>query len=292
MYHVTLDDSVGLSDRAVVLHAVSAVGSGAVDSVYTDRLGRYRFVVPGADSSAEYFVSVEHDDIGYFSPALRLVPGEADTVPSIVVYDTSYVRPDIVLQDRHIIVRSVDVDGTRQVIELLALRNNGRLTRISADTSTPAWHGALPAGAFQLAVSESEVGAGAVYGRGNSLAVAAPIPPGEKQVLFSYVVPRGGASLEFPVDQPTVRLTVSLEDTAAAASGPGLALNGIEPVGGTVFKRFDAAGVPAGTVVSVRFGAPLLSVARLKYVVVLGATFALIATLTWWMRRNVGRPPA
>jgi len=292
VFHVTPDDSVVLSARAVVLHEVSEVGGGAIDSVYTNHDGRYRFLVSSPDTSAEYFVSVEHDDIGYFSSVLHLAPGGADTVPSIVVYDTSYASPNIVMHERHIIVRAADVDGTRLVIELIALRNGGRFTRITADTSSPVWQGVLPASAFQLAVGESDVGAGAVYGRGNSLAIIAPIPPGEKQVLFSYIVPRVGELLEFPVDQPTTRLTVSLEDTTATASGSGLALYGIEEVGGGFFKRYDAADVPAGLPVSVRFETPFVSIARLQFIVVFGAILALAGTLTWWMRRNHARPPA
>jgi hypothetical protein len=194
--------------------------------------------------------------------------------------------------ERHIIVRSADVDGTRQIIELIALRNSGRLTRIAADTANPAWQGMLPSNAFQLAIGESEVGVGAVYGRGNSLAVAAPIPPGEKQVLFSYVVPRVGDLLEFPVDQLTNRLTISIEDTTAIASGRRLALYGIEEVSGVRFKRYDAAEVPAGTLISVRFETPFASVARLQFAVVLGAVVALVGTLTWWMRRNLTRKPS
>ena len=263
-----------------------------VDSVHTAHDGRYRFLVSSTDTSAEYFVSVEHDDIGYFSSVLHLTPGGADTVPSIVVYDTSYERPAIVLLERHIIVRSTEVDGTRLVIELIALHNGGRFTRISADTSTPAWQGMLPPSAFHLAVGESDVGVGAVYSRGNSLAIAAPIPPGVKQVLFSYILPRVAELLEFPVDQPTTRLTISLEDTTATASGRGLTLYGIEEVGGGLFKRYEAADIPAGSPVSVRFETPFVSIARLQFVVVFGVIIALAGTLTWWMRRNRARPPA
>ena len=291
MYHVTPDDSVVLTNRAVVLHEVREVGGGAIDSVRTDRSGRYGFVVSAPDASAEYFVSVEHDDIGYFSSALSLVAGGADSVPTIVVYDTSYVVPEVRLQERHIIVRSPDIDGTHQIIELISLRNSGRLTRISADTAHPTWHGVLPENAFQVAVGESEVGVGAVYSRGNSLAVAAPIPPGQKQVLFSYIVPRTGDLLDFPVDQQTNRLTISIEDTTATATGSRLALYGIEDVSGVLFKRYDAAEAAAGTSISIRYQTPFASIARLKFAVVIGAILALGGTLVWWMRRNSARNP-
>jgi len=284
--HVTPEDSVDLSARAVVLHFVTEASGGVVDSTLTDGHGQYSFVVTTPDTTAEYYVSVEHDDIGYFSNALHLASRGSDTVRSIAVYDTSYAEPAIVLQERHIILRSPDADGTRRVIELISLHNGGHFTRISADTSRPVWQGLLPLGAFQLDVGDSEVGVGAIYSRGNSLAVAAPLPPGEKQVLFSYIVPRAGEQLEFPVDQPIARLTISIEDTTATATGRALALYGIETVGESLFKRYDAENVPAGIPVVVHFETPFVSIERLQLIVVLGAILVLAGTLAWWMRRN------
>ena len=207
-FHVTSEDSVPLVGGMVLLHEVTGVSGMAIDSVRTDRLGRYRFVVASPDTSAQYYVSVEYHDIGYFASPLELTPGAADTVPPIVVYDTSYASPDIVQSERHLIVRMPDLDGTRQVIELITIRNDARVTRIAADTSTPVWEGLLPPGAFDFALGESEVASGAIYVRGNWMAIAAPMPPGEKQVLFSYVLPRAEKNLEIPVDQPVRRLTI------------------------------------------------------------------------------------
>jgi hypothetical protein len=281
--HVTLTDSLAVSGRTVLLHEVRGPTGFISDSTTTDRNGRYQFSVPAPDTAARYFVSVEHHDIGYFSSPLPAAPGSADTFPAIVVYDTSYSRPTIELRERHIIVRGEDVDGTRQIIEFLTLGNSGRFTRIAQDTSTPVWQGVLPLGAAQMAVGESDVGTGAVYGRGGRLAVAAPIPPGEKQLLFSYVVPRLGGQLQFPVDQSIARVTISLEDTTAVAVGGGLKLYGVEEVGGAVFKRYDAGNIAAGMSLSVRFEQAIFSIARLKIALIFLVAILLGGTLFWWM---------
>jgi hypothetical protein len=286
VFHVTAEDSVALTGSTVLLHLVQGPSGAVIDSTQTDRLGRYRFSVASPDTASAYFVSVEHDGIGYLSTTLVLIPGGNDSVPAIVVYDTSYAEPPIILHERHIIVRDEDVDGSRQIIELLTLGNGGRVTRIAADTSFPVWQGILPEGASQMAVGESEIGAGAVYSREGSLAVAAPIPPGEKQLLFSYIVPRSEGALQIPVDQPIRRLTISLEDTAAAAAGGGLVLYGVEEVGGTAFKRFDAGNLAAGTILSVHFQSSVLTVARLEMAVVVAVVLLLSGTLTWWVRKN------
>jgi hypothetical protein len=290
IYRVTQSDSIGLNGSLVVLHEVSGPGGFAVDSTRTNRYGEYQFQVQSANTAADYYVSVGFQDIGYFSSALRVGEGGPLTVPSIVVYDTSYTTPSITLHERHIIVRHADVDGTRQIIELITLRNGGRLTRISADTGNPVWQGVLPGDAFQLALGESEVGTGAVYTRGDRLAVAAPIPPGEKQLLFSYMLPRNDTHLDLPVDQPINRLTISLEDTTAVAVGGGLVLYGTEVVGGTVFKRYDAGGLSAGSMLQVRYETALVTVARLQVFVVAAGVLALAGTLTWWWLVQRRRP--
>lgn len=257
-----------------------------IDSTYTDRAGRYRFFVAEPDTAAEYFVSVEHADIGYFSGVLSVATRGSGSVSPIVVYDTSYASPRISLRERHVIVRSAEEDGTRQLLELITLRNGGHLTRIAADTANPVWQGSLPAGAFGLTVGESEVGRGAVYRRGPALAVAAPIPPGDKRLLISYIVPSPGGAIDVPVDQATARLTVSLEDTSGTVEGGGLALYGIETVGDAYFKRYDAMGVPASTMVYVRFREPFLTIDKLQLFVVLIVALGMAGTLIWWVRRQ------
>jgi len=292
VFRVTPSDSVALPGRIVALHRIRAELGEQVDSVSTDGAGRYGFRISAPDTSDGYFVGVEHDGIGYFSAVLRVTPRGIDTVPPIVVYDTSYTQPDIFLQDRHVIVRSAGPDGTRQVIELLALANRGRFTRIAGDTSTPVWHGALPPGAFQLEVGQSEVGARAVYRRGDSIAVAAPIPPGEKQILISYLVPGSMAYLALPVDQPIVRMSVLLEDTTATISSGQMELRGMEEVGDAWFNRYEAAAVPPSTLVAVRFETPSVSPgAIVKWLVVGVAALALAASLWRWTRSHRAAKP-
>jgi len=286
VYHVTVADSLALPGRDVVLHEARGSSGTIVDSTSTDRNGRFLFSVPSPDASIQYFVSVEHHAIGYFSSALALGVGETISVPTIVVYDTSYSRPTIVLHERHIIVREADTDGTRQIIELITLDNGGRFTRIAEDTSGPVWQGELPAGATQVAIGESEVGTGAVYEREGRLAIAAPIPPGEKQVLFSYIVPRNRGQLNVPIDQEIGRLTISMEDTTAVAVGGGLALYGVENVGGAFYKRYDAGNLTVGNQITVQFQQELFSIARLKIAVVVAVVLALSGTLTWWLRKQ------
>jgi hypothetical protein len=227
----------------VALHQVTTAGGGALDSTRTDRAGRYRFRVARPDTAALYMVSTTYAGITYFSDAL-LTRTWPDTVPALEVFDTSSTAPAIAVGQRHVVVRAV-ADGRRSVLELVSLLNRGDRTRIAPDSTLPVWTGRLPDGAAAFQVGEGDVSAEAVGRRGDSVLVTAPIPPGRKQLTFTYTIPAGGRELAIPLDQPADRLLVLLEDTAAVLVEGPLERRGVEVFDDTPFVLFDGA-VPAG----------------------------------------------
>jgi hypothetical protein len=146
---------------------------------------------------------------------------------------------------RHVVVRRSGATGGRGVLEILNLVNRGDRTRISPDSITPVWAGRLPRGASGFQVGESDVSADAVGRRGDSVVVTAPIPPGRKQVVYTYNLPGGDSRLVLPLEQPAERLLVLLEDTAATLLEGPLVRRGVEVFEDTHFALFDGP-VPAG----------------------------------------------
>ena len=288
---VTAGDSVPVQNRLVVLHEVALTGGRPVDSTYTNRQGRYRLLAQTLDTTVSYLVSVDHDGIGYFSTPLQTSGQTADTASTLVVYDTAYAGSDIVLVERHLIVRAADEDGSRRVIELIVLENRGTSTRITSDTSRPVWQGAIPHEAMELEVGQSDVSAQAVYRRGDSVAIAAPIPPGEKQILVSYLIPGSVEVLTIPLDHPVARLTVLLEDTTASIAQGPLVLRGMEELDDTFFYRYNATAVAEGTPLAVRFASQPLSLVAFWWVVVPLSALALGGGLWWWLRHAQAAAP-
>ena len=282
-------DSVPVTGRMVTLHEVGLSGGRPVDSALTTKSGTYRLRTSRQDSTASYLTSVQHDGIGYFSAPLRGRAG-TDTVGTLFVYDTSSVRPDIVLTERHLIVRSAEDDGSRRVIELIVLRNQGSLTRIASDTSDPVWQGAIPAEAIQFELGESDLSAQAVYRRGDSVAVAAPMTPGEKQVIYGYLIPVSVRNLSFPLDHSVGRLNLLIEDQTASVSGSGLVLLGVEELDNRFYRRFGADTVSSGSRVEVRFAPARLSANSLWWLVIAVAGLTLIGVLIWWIMHSPEAP--
>lgn len=281
----TAADSVPAAGLRVVLHRVGREGGGGpVDSGRTNAAGRYTLRHARRDTNAIYLVSATWRDITYFSEGI-LPDGAADSAAPLVVFDTSSTAPPIGVAERHIVVRLPDADGSRRVLELLELANRGALTRIARDSVTPVWSGLLPAGAVQFEAAESDVSAEAVSARGDTVVVTAPIPPGRKQVLYTYVLPAGREDLTLRPAQRHERLTVLLEDTTAVQVAGDLEPRGIQVFEDAQFAMWQG-GVPAGTEIAFRFARGGFSLETAQAVFVGLAALVLFGALLLWMRRG------
>jgi hypothetical protein len=215
--------------------------------------------------------------VTYFTPLPHpSQKGEIQLDP-IAVYDTSSVGPRIELSQRHLIIRRPENRQGRRVLEILVLANRGNLTRIATDTSHPVWQAELPRGAIGLEVGESDLSDEAVYRRGNSVAVAAPIPPGEKQMLLSYFLP--GDKLELRLDQPVGQFNILAEGSTARLLGGPLRILGVQELEGIGFARFAGNDLAAGSEVILQLGSRGFSAGAWWWVIVALAGVVLLAAL-------------
>jgi hypothetical protein len=221
---------------------------GPLDSTNTDGRGRFRFRFR-ADSSTIYILSARYSGIEYFSPPVHTNPARPDTAIRIIAYDTSSTAA-VSLEARHLVVSRPGEDGSRNVLDLIVLRNAGQRTRIAADSSRPTWIGLLPRGTMGLEVGESDMSPEAVAREGDSVLVTAPIAPGEKQLTLEYLVPAGHGSLELPLTEPVPMLNVLTEEGGAVVSGGSLVFADSQILQGRSFRRWTGAG-PVGGVVRV-----------------------------------------
>ncbi len=289
--HVSGADSTPVTGRQAILHRVSLQEAGPVDSGRTDGAGRYALRAPVMDTTANYVVSVEHDGIAYFTEPLHTFGEASATADPLLVYDTSSTQPPIILRERHVVIRGPAEEGGRRVIELLVLVNRGSRTRVASDSSQAVWEGAIPTSAVQFEVGESDMSVDAVDRRGDVIAVSAPIPPGERQLLISYLIPAGVRAVTVPIDQPVERLNVLLEDTLAAVQGPVM-MTGLEELDELAFRRYSAQNIAAETPIVVRFAAQPRSVDDFWWIIVPAVVLSLVAGLTIWWRRSGPLPAA
>jgi hypothetical protein len=274
-------DSVPVPGIRVVLHRVGQMEQGPIDSSASDAAGRFGFRFR-ADSGAVYLLSARYREIEYFSTPVHL-GARPDTAIRLVVYDTSSRTP-VTLAARHLVVPRPDESGTREILDLVILRNEGDRTRVAPDSLGTTWVGTLPRGSEGLEVGESDVSPEAVVRRGDSLLVSGPIAPGEKQLVLQYHLPARERELRLQV-RPGVRINVLVEEAGTRVTGP-VAMADSQQIQGRAFRRWS--GVPSDTgIIAVilpqptgggqRWLAPLVGILALG-----------LGSAAWWALRRKG----
>ncbi|HEU5039615.1 MAG TPA: hypothetical protein VFT84_02270, partial [Gemmatimonadales bacterium] len=190
---------------------------------------------------------------------------------------------------RHVIIPRPVEDGGREVLELVILRNAGYLARVAPDSAGDSWAMPLPPGSDGLEVGESDVSSDAVTRRGDSLHLAAPIGPGDKQLTLTYHLPAGMPAVALPVGGTGGTMNVLVEETGAAVTGPGLAAADSQVVLGRTFRRWSGT-VPAGALVRVVLPGPPGNPRRLLALLVGGVALGL--GVAAWRVLRTGTPPA
>jgi len=280
-------DTVPVSGARVVLHRVGRDRQGPLDSAMADASGRFRFRFR-ADTGALYLLSARWGDVEYFSPPVHTNPALPDTAMRLVVYDTSSTAP-IGVEARHIVVPRAGSDGTRSVLDLIVLRNDGRVARVAPDSSRPSWRLVLPPGTGDMEVGQSDVSPDAIVREGDTVKVLAPLAPGQKQLSLEYGVTPVRGKLEFPVGPDGGPVNLLVEERNARVSGGTLALADSQVIEGRSFRRYTG-NVPAGGTVVLAVGAAGAAAAtRVALPVLVGAVAVMLAGAAWWITRRPSR---
>ena len=273
-------DTVPLAGVRVVLHRVGTAAQGPIDSVLTAAGGRFRFRYT-PDSGAVYLLSARYHGIEYFSQPLGIDSARADGPISLLVHDTSSTAA-VELAARHVVIPRPGEGGEREVIDFVVLRNSGHLTRVAPDSAAPSWVMPLPPGSEGLDLGQSDVSTEAVTREGDSLYLAAPIGPGEKQLALQYHLPAGMAVVAVPIGVAGGPVNVLVEERGARVSGPGLAPADTQLVLGRTFRRWSGE-IPAGGLIRVQLPGPGQAPPWLLAALVGGVVLALAAA-AWRVR--------
>jgi hypothetical protein len=285
-------DTVPLPTAMVVLHHISRMSSGPVDSTRSDSRGRYRFELRNVDSTGPYIVSVWYDSLAYVSAPLGIGgrPSRVAHVDDIVVFETTTDGPPIALARRLMTIARARDAGTREVLEILELENRGQTTRVTDDTVRPTWAGRVPEHTGQFRGGEGDISPEAMRFRHDSVLVFAPIGPGHaKQLNFAYTLAAGVRTLVIPIDQPTAVVNLLVEDTTAVVRSPKLESLGVQAVEQRTFAAYRAGPLAPGERIDIQLPAGEFRAQRLLPYVIGVLAVGMVVALFWALRR---RPPA
>lgn len=283
--HIRGTDSVPVPGARVVLHRIASDAQGPIDSVVTDRRGRFRFAfVP--DTAALFLVSSRYSGIEYFSAPVRLDPGALNRDVVLSVYDTSSVTP-VRATARHIVVSRPGPDGLRGALELVFLANEGTATRVPRDSLSATWSMALPEGIIGFDATGGDVSPQSFSVRDDSLFLAATIAPGERQLVYQYGLP-SRSTISIPVASGTETVNLLLEESDARVESPGMTPADTQVIEGRTYRRWAGSGV-GGAPMVVRFSDPQ-GTSRTALIALVGTlSVAVLVLMVFALRRPAER---
>lgn len=178
----------------------------ATDSQIVGTNGVFRFTNFLAGPGFTYRVAA--DDGSDYTPSVDLSAADStlDNV-EITIYDKTKSLDDISVSTYSLLVPSIDRIGRRiGMLGVVQISNRGDHVWIP-DTNDPALTGFdlfrfnLPEGFSDLSV-ESNLPTGNILEIGTGFALTNPIPPGDFDILMTFIVPYEGDSLSFPLRLP------------------------------------------------------------------------------------------
>ena len=225
------------------------------DSVAVDAQGRFQFT--GFATGPELTHRVAAAD-GLFTPSVDLRDAADWSDIELVIYERTRALDDIWVSSYSFLVPSIDARSqTMGVLGAIDIRNEGD-TVWMADLTDPALSGpqllrfSLPEGYSGLSV-ESDLPPGNVMEIGTGFALSTPAPPGEFNILVSYLLAYDGNGFEFPLNLPfgadVVRFMMPEE--GITITGGGLGPPKTTVVNDRTFTIVEGSGFERGTRINV-----------------------------------------
>ena len=227
------------------------------ESTRTGAGGRFEFT--GVSGGEGLTLRVVAND-GAYTPSVDL-SGDSDwSNVQVVTYERTKSLDDISVTSYSLLVPSIDARGRSMgVLGSIGLINDGDTVWIP-DLSDPSLTGldllrfSLPEGYTDLSV-ESDLPAGNVMEIGTGFALSTPVPPGEFNILVSFLLEYEGNGFDFPLNLPfgggQVRLI--LPEGQGSVSGDGLELAETQVVNDRAFTIVTGDGFVRGSRVPIVF---------------------------------------
>lgn len=213
----------------------------------TDGEGRFRF----SDVAREhaYLVSAKYMDVDYYYP-VAFESGEETARVEVGVCDVTDSDRDIGVGLAHTMINVAE--DSLKVTAVYRLYNDSDTTYVGADGSSVF---TLPEGAFAFEAPQELVIDYELL-EDNRVAYLVPFPPGERQLVYAYSLPRPDDA-EFNLPLKIDYATESLE-LMIAGDGIEVSLNELAPAdpvvndAGERFIHFQGKDLPRDTVVNIR----------------------------------------
>ena len=229
----------------------------ARDSAIVDEEGRFEFTGFPTTPGLTYRVAAND---GLFTPSVDLSDAADWSNVELVIYERTRALDDLWVASYSLLVPSIDARSrTMGVLGAIDLRNEGDTVWLP-DLTDPALTGlqllrfSLPAGFSDLSV-ESDLPPGNVMEIGTGFALSTPAPPGEFNILFSFLLAYDGNGFEFPLNLPfgANEVRFMMPEEGITITGEGLGPPRTTVVNDRTFTIVEGSGFERGTRINVTF---------------------------------------
>lgn len=228
---VVAGDTSAAAGARIDLHRVGPTTQGVIDSAVAGADGGFAFRAR-VDSGDVLLVSARWEGVEYFA-----APVNVGTPVEVTVVDTSSVAA-VTIAARHVIIGGPAADGTRDVVDLVILRNGSGMTRVGGGAGMPAFRMPTPPRVANLRIGDGDFAPEAFEHEGDALKLLAPIPPGDRQFFLEYQLPPGARALELPLQPPPDTLSILAEEQGMQVP-TSLSSAGTEQMVGGQFTRWS-----------------------------------------------------
>jgi len=256
----------------------------------TDANGAFQFTSLNTEASYGYDVTLNYQEADYTSERVSFKEGVTTLALEVPVYESTD-NPQFLKVVRSHTVVSLQGKGIA-VLEMISLENTGDRTYVGKDIVTPdgrkeTLRFPLPRGAGTITPELGFMECCIVNQPGVLLDTMA-VPPGTREVAFSY--PASGNKVQFqkPVAFPTESFTLLVQDMGAQVEAPGLTPGEPLVIGQASFARYDGLNLAPGQTLSFAVSGlpgPGLA-ASLRWVLVVALVGALGSALVYALRRR------
>ncbi len=259
-----------------------------------DANGNYEFTGLATDAAFSYRLETEFAGLPYESGFLQFAAGETVIPWDFNVYDSTPDSGVVSVVMAHVIMAAEE--GYLGVTEYHVLLNGSDRAYVGAAVEGEAWREVLafglPPGASALDFTTGLTDV-RMWPDGSGFSDGAPLAPGMREVVFTYLLPFSGAEkqLDLGFDYPIQALNLLVEDlgievtTTLTASDPLVMDTGR-------YLVFTGAGIPAGETINLTLkGARGAGGTPVWVWVLVALAVGGIGGFIWW-RRRAGYEPA
>ena len=220
------------------------------DSTFVDGEGRFEFAGFSTAPGLTYRVAA-NDEL--FTPSVDLADTADWSNVELVIYDRTRSLDDLWVSSYSLLIPSIDARSrVMGVLGAIDIRNEGDTVWLP-ELNDPGLTGldlirfSIPEGYSNLSV-ESDLPAGNVMEIGTGFALSTPIPPGEFNILVSFLLAYDGDGFEFPLILPfgADQVRFMLPHAESTITGEGLGQPRTEVVNDRLFTIVEGAGFNRG----------------------------------------------